>query len=916
MGGWPESIQSVTWRSCGEAMRRSCGAAVAPDITRTREDGGMAFVGRSVELRAVVEALRGVETDGAALVVVEGEAGIGKTALVAEAARRAGMASRRAKADELSSVAPFATLTSALRVRPDATAESLLDEFAALLGAGPLVLVLDDAQWLDPASVLVLDRLVDELADHPLAVVLPMRPLPRLRELDALVSRPSRRLHVVLQAMPREELEELIASSDLPVAPDSVPLDEVGGNPLYALELAAAVAGEGAGTAGLAPPLSVTILRRLSYLGEATLLVLRAGALLGAAFDLADLVLISERSAPEVVHAVEQATKAGVLRPEGRRLRFSHDLVRSALYEDIPAVVRAYEHRRIGAAMAEAGRAATDVAVHYELVATPGDPEAIRWLHEAAMLVGKHSSEACLDLLRRALALGPRDRALEEELTAQLTAQLGRTGRFDEVIEVAQRAMSNAPSQEAAVTITISLAQALNGRGRAAEACRLLEERAAQATPAQRARLIGMLASTRLSDGDAAGAQRAADDAVAVATAVGDSHWLRSTWAIQSWLATGAGDPETGMRLAHAAIDPSDDDPYAAVFNRLALGAAQLEADLLDEAEATFRRAIAEAESSGAEANITLAHLGVGLCAYAAGRLDDAVTSAETALALAESKSNRTSDLYAVALVARVALHRQGPSGAAPLVASARARLDATGPALGAELVVWVEAVHGEARGTPPDLDLLALVWHLHPLRYLLTWRMLAPDLIRWSAHAGRTDLVATVLGDVEAVAGSGGIVGRRAVRDRCRVAAGLPEAAPTGGATPRPLERAAIAGDEAGRALAAGDVERGVELLRQAHATYEAVGARADADATAQLARRHRVRLEAPVRSASGSSSAALTAAEREVARLAARGLTNRAIGSELAMSRHTVDTHLRHVYRKLEIAGRVELARHPAVS
>lgn len=56
----------------------------------------------------------------------------------------------------------------------------------------------------------------------------------------------------------------------------------------------------------------------------------------------------------------------------------------------------------------------------------------------------------------------------------------------------------------------------------------------------------------------------------------------------------------------------------------------------------------------------------------------------------------------------------------------------------------------------------------------------------------------------------------------------------------------------------------------------------------------------------------ARLTSAELRVARLVAQGLTNRAVASRLAISPHTVDTHLRHVFGKLDVRGRVELTRH----
>jgi DNA-binding CsgD family transcriptional regulator/tetratricopeptide (TPR) repeat protein len=929
IGGSDESIHNVTSRSGVAATSASSPPLEAPDITRSREQWCVGFVGRIDQLRVVAAALDAVcDGAGAALVVVEGEAGIGKSVLVDEAVRRwdsqPGRVVRRAKADELGSGSPFATVAAAVGAGDEPSAEAIVDVVAGVVGGGPMTLVIDDAHWLDAASTLLLGRLLVELADHPLAVALSIRPLPHRRELATLLAETGRRTHVLLPPMASQELEEVVAAAFGRPAEGAapLPLDQVGGNPLYALELAAAVAAEGTTLGALAPPLSVTILRRLSYLGEATVAVLRWAALLGAAFELEDLVLAAEVSASEVVRGIDEAARAGVLRSVADELRFSHDLVRQALYDDFPAPVRRFEHARIGRALAGAGRPAITVAAHLERSATPGDAEAIRWLGDAAAEVAPRSADTAIDLLRRALALGPVE-AERARLTAEISVLLGRAGRFDEVLALAPGELAKDPSPDVAVALTTSLAQAMAGRGRPADACRLLEERAVGSSVEHRARLIGMLASTRLTNGEAEAARRDAEEALAAASAAGDDHWFHSTLAVQAWLAVGAGDAAAGVDLAARSLPDGIDetDPFQSVFGRIPLGVALLERDRLDEAAASFARAIAVGDRAGAGGNVTLAHLGAALCSYAAGALDDAATAAETALALAEVGRNRSSDHYALALLARLALHRDGPTAStASAVADADAHLADTGPGLGAEAVLWVSALHAEAIGEPIALDLVLLAWQLHPLRYLLTWRLLAPDLVRWLVAAGRSAEARTVVADV--AAGAGDLPGRRAIAARCAAlldagagagaGADLPEEA---FASPRPMEVAAARMDAARRALATtGGRDAGVAHLREAVSIAESAGAAADVVGALDLARRYRVRLDSPVRATAagnGPTGNGLTAAERQVALLAADGLTNRAIGAELAMSRHTVDTHLRHVYRKLGLASRVELAR-----
>ncbi len=875
----------------------------------------MPFVGRTEQLAAVATVLASLETRGSALVVLEGEAGIGKTTLAAEAVARwhgPGRIVRRAKADELGSSSPFGTVMAALGVEGEPTAEALVNALAKLVDDAQVVVVVDDAQWLDPASLLLLGRFLDDLAEHPVAVVLPVRPLPHPRELAALVTHPRRALHLVLPPMTVAELDALVGGRALP-------LDQVGGNPLYALELAAAASAGTSGVGALAPPLSVTILRRLSYLDARTLSVLRRAALLGAAFDLHDLVLTAGVASGDVVAAVEEASRAGVLRSVADELRFSHDLVRQALYDDVPAPVRRFEHGGIGRALAAAGRPAALVATHLERGALAGDDEAITWLRTAADEVAPRSADAAIGMLRRALDLQPRTDAVRAGLTATMCVLLGRAGRFEEVLALAPAALAAGPPADAAIGLTTSLAQSLAGIGRAGEACRLLEGRAVGASVEHRARLIGSLASTLLANGEADAARRVSEEAVAVALEAGDTHWLLSTYAVQSWLATGAGDPDEGMALAERSLPPGTDDidPSQAVFGGVPLGVALLEADRIEESVRTLRHAIAIGDAAEAGGNVTLAHLGSGLCAYAAGDLQEAVIAAETALAVSARGGNRTSDLYALALVARVALHRDGPEVAEPLVAAATAQLELTGPALGAELAIWVAAVAADATGRTPDVDLVALAWQLHPLRHLLTWRLVAPDLVRWAVAAGRSDIAAAVVADVQTAAAmvspaSAAAPGRTAMAQWCRgLLEGDHRMVATAIASPRPLEAAAARADAARLALATGARDEAVLLLHEAVAALAALGAAAEAVALVDLARRHRIRVEAPRRRAEDVGSDELTAAERSVAKLAADGLTNRAIGAQLAMSRHTVDTHLRHVYRKLSVSGRVELAR-----
>ena len=109
-------------------------------------------------------------------------------------------------------------------------------------------------------------------------------------------------------------------------------------------------------TAGSAPgSLSAAIADRLGFVTGPVREVLRAAALLGVDFTVTDLAIVLDRSVADLVRAIDDARAAGVLAESGHGLGFRHPLIRAALYDEMPAPVRAAWHRDAGRALAEAG---------------------------------------------------------------------------------------------------------------------------------------------------------------------------------------------------------------------------------------------------------------------------------------------------------------------------------------------------------------------------------------------------------------------------------------------------------------------------------------------------------------------------------------------------------------------------------
>jgi hypothetical protein len=268
-----------------------------------------------------------------------------------------------------------------------------------------------------------------------------LRPSPRVAELDRLADALEAvgSQHILLHPLTAQAVTGLVAQA---VAAEPGPrlLAEVAGaagNPLFVTELLGALAQEEAiTTAGgwaevaqtvLPPTLRLTILRRVSFLPEPTLQALRSASILGSAFSLTDLATVTGRPAVDLSVVLGEAITARVLEDDGARLRFRHELIRDAIYQDLAVSVRRALHREAGQRLAQAGAPALQVAEHLARGATTGDTEAVTWLARAARQAAPRSPDVAADLLGRAAALmAPgdpgRDRLLAEEASSLMWA--------------------------------------------------------------------------------------------------------------------------------------------------------------------------------------------------------------------------------------------------------------------------------------------------------------------------------------------------------------------------------------------------------------------------------------------------------------------------------------------------------------
>jgi predicted ATPase len=265
----------------------------------------------------------------------------------------------------------------------DAVAERLVALVHRLCAVSPAVVVVDDAQWADEASLGVLQTLGRALRQLPLLLVVAARSVPARPEVAAAREALAQAGAFAIELGPLCDVEaaemarQLIGA--LPTLPGPVLAEQLtaaGGNPLYLRELIDALVRESRlhldaeklelrGRPGDLPAtLPAAISSRLGFLSEPAMSALRVAAVLGPSFSAADLGIVTGIRAADIIEVVNEAINAGVLAgsPLGT-LTFRHGLVHQTLYEGMSASLRAALHRQAAEKLARAGASAERVAV-------------------------------------------------------------------------------------------------------------------------------------------------------------------------------------------------------------------------------------------------------------------------------------------------------------------------------------------------------------------------------------------------------------------------------------------------------------------------------------------------------------------------------------------------------------------------
>jgi DNA-binding CsgD family transcriptional regulator len=938
----------------------------------TGSGGGL--VGRHEEVARLEAVLDAARAGRGQAVIVEGEPGIGKTHLAASTtalAREHGFHVAWGSAEQAGWARPFDALLAALDVDrsspdpdraalaalagdtttggPDFVANVVEQRYRVIEGLGALVerlatkqptlLVLDDLQWADTSTVEALASMIQRSDDLPLVVLVTTRSAPRPPYADHYV----RSLlgagahHLVLGPLDDADVDALVTNL-LGTAPSPQLrglVTSASGNPLFIVELVESLrhqarVGHNQASLPTTTPsdqdpgpsdqdLGRRLLSRLDRLSTDGLAVVQVAAILGAPFSFDELAAVTGRAMTSLTAPVDEAVAAGLLVHRHGLLSFRHDLLRQSVYDSVVPATRRSRHHAIGLALASHGAPAAQVAHHLALGAEPGDGLAVAWLHRAATEASTRAPTVALSLVERALELVGPDDPRRATLQVDEVELLGWTGQIDRCAELARHLLSGTfdGAQRSALHRQVALCSFLRNHAvEAGEECDLAATEATDRLEQVRARAQASLAYMAAADPRA---RSRADEAVELGETERDA--LSRCVGLDVLSRLDAFELQFGASLERAdqavAIAAQDDGGLSvryqpAFFRILTL----MDLDRLEEAATELVLARRQASAGGSVWAVPLYHGVAAVVHLFRGEIDDAAAEGSAGLRVVEDIGSPLAAIWLEAALALVDLHRGALEDAATHVDAAKELVAVQVPLLGLDLLALAEARLHEAQGDRAAAlrtltDGLALV---EALGMKQTARVMGPDLVRVARASGEDELVKDLTTELEHISALTDLPSDRAAAHLARgVRDGdLPELLTAVGiyeGTDYTLRLAQACVQAGMMHWERDDPEGAAALLERAMGIFGDAGARGDTQHVTQLfpalgLRRPRHRH----RPSSGWES--LTPSEQRIVEHVRNGMTNQVIAEQLGISRRTVETHLSHVYAKLGISSRVELA------
>jgi DNA-binding CsgD family transcriptional regulator len=945
---------------------------------------GTTVLGRAAELRAVDSALDWLNSKSGGFLLVGGEPGIGKSRLLEELGDRAAARDHvvlSGRAAEFEREMPFAVWVDAMdgyvgrfdgsrlrrmgverveelggifpslgvvdgagmpedRFRAHRAVRELVDGLAS---TRPLVVVLDDLQWADEASLELLNALVRRPPERAVLVAGGHRPSESLDPLRAALGRTSRSILLQLGPLGDDDAERVL--------PDGMPrslrvavLAEAGGNPFYLQQLArvpgsatrGGVAEQLEGGFTVPAGVAVAIAEELAALGPETRTLLWGGAVAGEPFDLWLAAAAADIPIEGALEAVDRAAAVELVRPTPApgQFLFRHPLVRRAIYAGAGDGFRLAAHRRAAQALAERRAGVSARAHHVARSAQPGDEEAVALLVQAAERRAPRAPAAAASWYADALRL-LQDGAPEQrgDLLMRRARSLLAAGHLEESHETVEAALELVPPGDdlEPIALLAEIERWLGSPDAATDRLTRALEGLGDSDPGAAALLGVQLMLMHYWNGQLESAVVRGQEAMESASRSGDEAVIAAAEATLGQFVVHVDVPAGGALLDKAAErvarlpDERLEDALEVLYS---LGWGTVHLDRYDDALGHFGRGRAIADRIGAVRHMVTFRIEPIEPLMRAGRIPEALATAEEAVEAALLHPSPRFAWWALWLRGAAVL-RVGD------VQRARADLEqaaefASRLAAPQMLDVWMgylEALILSREGMH-ELAVARLLLagggdelpRIPPSDRQGAWEVLVAaaldrgDVVtagEWSAEAERW----------AAASGLDGIAGYASrLRAQTERARGDPElAAGAAAESVAAFRRLGTSFDAAQSQLlegeclaAAGHKERAVAALVEAEQTLHELGVeRFRAEAARVLRRLGR---RSPARPAAtrgaGPELDALSAREREIAALVHQQLSNREIAEQLFLSEKTVQSHLRNIFRKLNVSSRVAVA------
>ena len=910
------------------------------------------LLGRERECARLDALISQVRAGASAALMVEGEAGIGKTSLLAHVASHAsGLRILRARGVEAEQNLPFAgladlagpilgylealpgpqraALAGALAVGPVARA----DRFAicaatfSLLGAAaatrPVLAVIDDAHWLDAASAQAVGFCARRLGQEAIGLVVAVR-LGTPSSFDA-----ARMDTMAVTGLDQAAARELLASNGRSIAPPVAEqlVSGMGGNPLALLELSATLTdAQLSGLTSLPEPLPVAatlryvFAQRLDAIKPATrrLLVLAA---CDATANLATLQRASRLLSLDLTD-LPAAEEAGLVRVEDGRIEFTHPLLRSAAYHTAEPSERRAAHRGL-ADSTDPGRDPIRRAWHLAAATVGPDESVAASLDLAARVSGARNAFIAASRAHQRAAELTTDpgRQVSRWMAAGHAAHLG--GDLASAARLLSRAVGQAADPSTKADAQLMLAHATMYTAPPLGQYHQLVSEADAVLPFDQPRAATMLAlgsGLCIMIGRLDLALATATRAARLARGTGGIAWLLS----QASLAPATiltGNRAAGRQLiAGILAHPDVAGPEPAIYLlRIRCGQSLIWCEDHPSAEDLLRSSVDAGRAQGRVADLPYALATLSELHFRTGDWTQAYAEATEAVELGTDYTTRTDLGYALVCAGRIdaamgtatqcrarlarAVSLAKPAGVVSITAYAAAALG---------LLELGGANYGQAAA---DLARAAALIARHGVLdpCVIQWR---PDFIESLIRLGRMADAREQLAVLDAEAASTGSHWARATAARCRgllqdtpqrAVAYLEEAVTIASTSASIFEQARARmclGEALRRTRQRGEARR---QLEQARSAFELLGAQPWAErAAAELAT---VGVTAEPRRT--PIHVRLTPQELRVALQVAEGLTNQEVAARLFLSHKTIEVHLGHIYDKLGVRSRTGLAR-----